>query len=316
MGSERNWVLIFDSGAGAAGVYDWMRAEESLRGADLIVFADRCNFPYGEKDQEELKHIVLDNVRLVEHELAGRGCGSLRALVLASCTASMATAEHLRQRLGYPVFDVITASALSAIRIAGEIRGLPRPPLRDGSRPGDAIGILATVLTVESRAYRRAIHSRDPDVQVVSEPGHELIRHIQNHDYTPASLERIQRGVWDKIAFFEERGVGVIVLGCTHFSLFRDLFAKEASGRMIIVDPTECIITELIGYLQGEGILSTDGACGDTMLFKTIASGRGRTVTMVSLPGALHPDVFRLQRKVERFILSDSPSADSVLSEG
>jgi glutamate racemase len=310
----KNWTLIIDSGAGAAGVYEWMRAEEKLRGADLIVFADRFNFPYGAQDQGDLRRLVRHNVDIVREYVDRCACGQIRALVVASCTASMATAAHLREVLDIPVFDVITASAVSAIRIAGEIKMMSRLPLGTGKTPGDAIGILATVLTVESRAYRTAIHAMDPAVEIVSEPGYELIRNIQNHDYSPESLTRITEGIGEKIAFFEDRGVGVIVLGCTHFSLFRDLFMKEAAGRMIIVDPTECIITELIQYMEKERILPGGSACGDSLLFKTIPTpGGGKGLSMVSLPGFLHPDFYRLQRKVERFILSDDQSADNIL---
>jgi glutamate racemase len=226
----------------------------------------------------------------------------------------MATAAHLRRVLDIPVFDVITASAISAIRIAGEIKLMSRLPLSTGKTPGDAIGILATVLTVESRAYRKAIAAMDPEVQVVSEPGYELIRNIQNHDYSPESFTRIRDGIREKIAFFEEKGVGVIVLGCTHFSLFRDLFMKEAAGRMIIVDPTECIITELIRFMEKEKILPQGAGCGDSLLFKTVRGAAGdKELAMVSLPGFLHPDFYRVQKKVEGFILSDSPSADAIL---
>jgi glutamate racemase len=310
----KNWTLVIDSGAGAAGVYEWMRAEEKLRGANLIIFADRFNFPYGAQDQANLRHLVLHNVNLVEEHVDRLACGSVRALVVASCTASMATAAHLRNVLDVPVFDVITASAMSAIRIAGEIRLMSRPPLITGKAPGDAIGILATVLTVESRAYRKAISAMDPGIEVVSEPGYELIRSIQNHDYSQESFSRIRDGIREKIAFFEERGVGVIVLGCTHFSLFRDLFMKEAAGRMIIVDPTECIITELIQFMEKEKILPKGEGCGDSLLFKTVRGASGhKELSMVSLPGFLHPDFYRVQKKVESFILSDSPSAESIL---
>jgi glutamate racemase len=310
----KNWILIIDSGAGAAGVYEWVRAEEKLRGADLIVFADRVNFPYGAKDQADLRRLVLRNVNLVEEYVDRCACGSIRALVVASCTASMATASHLRDVLEIPVFDVITASAVSAIRIAGEVKMMSRIPLSTGKTPGDAIGILATVLTVKSRAYRTAISAMDPDVEVVSEPGYELIRNIQNHDYSPESLTRITEGIREKISFFEERGVGVIVLGCTHFSLFRDLFMKEAAGRMIIVDPTECIITELIQHMEKERILPGGAGCGDSLLLKTVhAGGDGEELSMVSLPGFIHSDFFRMQKKVERFILSDDPSAETIL---
>jgi len=313
----KNWTLIIDSGAGAAGVYEWMRAEEKLRGADLIVFADRVNFPYGAKDQADLRRLVGRNVRIVEDHVSRLACGTIRALVVASCTASMATASHLRNTLEIPVFDVITASAISAIRIAGEVRMMSRIPLSTGKTPGEAIGILATVLTVESRAYRRAIHAMDPDVEVVSEPGYELIRDIQNHDYSPESLAEITRGIREKISFFEDRGVGVIVLGCTHFSLFRDLFMKEAAGRMIIVDPTECIITELIQHMEKEKILPAGAGCGDSLLFKTVSlAGGERGMSMVSLPGHLHPDFYRLQEKVERFILSDSGQAETIILKG
>jgi glutamate racemase len=312
--ARKNWSLIIDSGAGAAGVYDWMRAEDKLRGADLIVFADRINFPYGAHEQESLRRLVLRNFNLVKEHVERLGSGTVRALVLASCTASMATADHLRQFLDIPVFDVIAASAVSAIRIAGEIKLMSRIPLSTGEEPGDAIGILATVLTVESRAYRRAIAAMNPDVKVVSEPGYELIRDIQNHDYSPESFARIREGIREKIAFFEERGVGVIVLGCTHFSLFRDLFMKEAAGRMIIVDPTECIITELIQYMEKENILPKGEDCGDSLLFKTVRGEDGEEkLSMVSLPGVLHPDFYRIQEKVERFILSDTPSAETIL---
>jgi glutamate racemase len=315
--TARNWVFIIDSGAGAAGVYEWMRAEERLRGSNLIVFADRVNFPYGAKDQEDLRRIVHHNVNLVDEHVDRCDSGTIRALVVASCTASMATASHLREALDIPVFDVITASAVSAIRIAGEVKLMSRLPLSTGKAPGEAIGILATVLTVESRAYRTAIGAMDPEVKVVSEPGYELIRDIQNHDFSPASLERITKGIREKIAFFENRGVGVIVLGCTHFSLFRDLFMKEAAGRMIIVDPTECIITELIQYMAEKKILPPDSDCGDSLLFKTVHGAAGsRVLSMVSLPGFLHPDFYRLQKKVERFILSDDPSAERILLAG
>jgi len=310
----KNWILIIDSGAGAAGVYEWIRAEEKLRGSDLVVFADRVNFPYGAQDQDDLRRLVQHNVNLVYDYIERFDCGSIRALVVASCTASMASATHLRDALDMPVFDVITASAVSAIRIAGEIKTISRLPLGTGKAPGEAVGILATVLTVESRAYRTAIHAMDPGVEVVSEPGYDLIRHIQNHDYSPASSERIRQGIREKIAFFEERGVGVIVLGCTHFSLFRDLFMKEAAGRMIIIDPTECIITELIDYMGRRRIMPRRQGPGDSMLFKTVLDAGGeRALAVVSLPGFRHRDFFRLQQKVERFILSDSPSAESIL---
>jgi glutamate racemase len=312
--ATRNWVLIIDSGAGAAGVYDWIRAEERLRGSNLLVFADRVNFPYGAKDQQDLRRIVHHNVNLVDEYVDRCACGIIQALVVASCTASMATASHLREVLDIPVFDVITASAVSAIRIAGEIKMMSRLPLGAGKAPGEAIGILATVLTVESRAYRTAIGAMNPEVKVVSEPGYELIRDIQNHDYTPASLERITRGIRKQIAFFENQGVGVIVLGCTHFSLFRDLFMKEAAGRMIIIDPTECIITELIQHMGKKRILPPEEGCGDSILFKTVEGDTGRRIlSMVSLPGFLHPDFYRLQKRVERFILSDDPSPGTIL---
>ena len=311
----KNWILIIDSGAGAAGVYEWIRAEEKLRDSDLIVFADRANFPYGSHSQGLLKKIVLSNVDLVREYVDDCGCGTIRALVIASCTASMATASHLREVLDIPVFDVITASAVSAIRIAGEVRMMSRLPLSGGETPGEAIGILATVLTVESRAYRNAIRAMDSSVEIVSEPGYELISAIQNHDYSRRSRERIREGIREKIAFFEDQGVGVIVLGCTHFSLFRDLFMKEAGGRMIIVDPTECIITELIEKMHEGGILPEETGCGESMLFKTIATSTGKALSMVSLPGFLHSELYRGQRKVERFILSDSESAECIILE-
>jgi hypothetical protein len=79
---------------------------------------------------------------------------------------------------------------------------------------------------------------------------------------------------------------------------------------MIIVDPTECIITELVGHMREGRLMGNESGGGDTMLFKTGTSPGGRReLSIVSLPGFLQPDIFRLQKRVERFILSDGPAS-------
>ena len=195
---------VIDSGAG--GVLTARLLSALLPRADITLFADRKNAPYGTKSPREIAALTERAImRLV-------GCGAERVLI-GCCTASSAyglLSDEAREKS----IPIISPTAERAARVSTFGR----------------IGVLATEATVASGEFERAVRRVLPSATVISLA-------------TPALVSLVERGVRDgrveESEFTQIRGavapllsenIDTLVLGCTHFPYLEGTLGEIFGG--------------------------------------------------------------------------------------
>jgi len=225
---EHGTLGIFDSGMGGLTVF---REIATLRPElDLLYLGDTARVPYGVRSPDVIRRYVHANVSyLMTHGIS--------ALVVACNTATAVALEDLKRDLPIPVFGVIEPSARRAACLA----------------PTGTIAVLATETTVRSGAYARAIRHFAKDA-VVIECACPLFVPLAEEGWTDNEVAK--RTIEIYLEGFCERGVNVVILGCTHYPLFAGAIKQFLGNKVLIVDSARSTADEVIHSIpltQGKG---------------------------------------------------------------
>src|SRR4029078_333450 len=140
---KRRPIGVFDSGVGGLTVVRALRAV--LPGEGVVYLGDTARVPYGSKRPRTVERYSLTCQRF----LLDRGV----KLVLIACNTASATA-------------LPALAAASPVPVIGAVEpGAGRAPA--GTRCGD-MGVIATLSTVRSSAYVKAIAALDPAARVTT----------------------------------------------------------------------------------------------------------------------------------------------------
>lgn len=248
---------VFDSGLGGLTVVRAIR--ERLPNENVIYLGDNARVPYGTRSPETIIRYALGCAR----ELSSRG---VKAIVVACNTVSAVALDRLRAELDLPVTGVIVPGARAATRAAGEA----------------PVGVLGTLGTISSGAYTRAVASFSSRTEVLGQAAPLLVA-LAEEGWTDGEVPRlVVRKYLD--AFFgadvpagfglpRAAKVGCVVLGCTHFPLFRDLIEREVrelGGRGIpVVDSARETAVDVEAFLVERGMRATRVEAGGLQLLVT-----------------------------------------------
>ena len=248
-------IAVFDSGLGSLSVIRGIRSQISKE--NIIYFADKTNFPYGQKSVDELEQIMYETIRILSSF-------SPKIIVVASVTPSIQLLSKLKSRSTIPILGVSI-------------------PFREATKitKKKHIGILGTSSTIKSRHLDELIRSQVPqDIFVSRFDASQIIEIIEdgtflkNKEITLSTISRTLESM-------KETNVDVLVLSSTHLSFIKsDLSSMFPSIR--IVDPTLDAVKEIKLYLRSKNILRKNGqgririiVNGDKDEFQTIIKTMG-----------------------------------------
>ncbi len=242
-------IGIFDSGFGGLTAVRALRA--LCPGENIVFFADNGRAPYGGRPVAQLRRMAEQNLALVAENGA--------KLIFAACGTLSSNAADLLAAFPVPAFGVLDAAVAEIAR-------------EDSERP---IGVIATEATVRSGAFERALRAACPGREVYSVA-------------CPAFVPLIESGRvgWDDPALhgaverylgpLKERGVGTLLLGCTHYGLIDGALHAFLGGRVRLVDASACAAAFLKKYLEQNGLNGGEGrlrclTSGDAERFRRLA---------------------------------------------
>lgn len=255
MSSNDSPLGVFDSGLGGLTVVHALR--ERLPREDIIYLGDNARVPYGTRSPETVIRYALGCAR----ELSRRG---VKAIVVACNTVSSVALEALRAELDLPITGVIIPGARAATRAAGEA----------------PVGVLGTRGTIASGAYTRAVASFSSRTEVLGQAAPLLVA-LAEEGWTDGEVPRLVVQKYLSAFFGPEEiaglprpaKVGCVVLGCTHFPLFRELIAaelQELGGRGIpVVDSAVETAADVEAFLFERGMAAARAAPGSLRLLVT-----------------------------------------------
>lgn len=224
---DRRPIGVFDSGLGGLTVLRVLR--RALPHEDFIYFGDSGRAPYGDDPAEA----IIKKSMEVSKFLVDQGA---KALVVA-CNTSVATAlASLTRAAPVPLIGVVGPGALAVADLEGVAK----------------VGVVATLRTVDSAAYPRAIRALRPDLEVIQAACPALVPLVESGEKDP--LVR-QAAVEACLLPFKGQDLDVLVLGCTHFPLLRYEFAQAMPG-LTLVDPAIRTAEETKKRLEEAGALN------------------------------------------------------------
>ncbi len=216
-------IGIFDSGLG--GLIITHSLTQALPQYDYVYLGDTARVPYGNRSHDT----IYEFTRAAIDHLFARGCG----IVIVACNTASAEALHKLQgeylpkhHPGKAVLGVLIPAAEAAVAATKTGR----------------IGVLATNATISSGAFDRELGKLFLDVQVTSVAAPLLVPLVEN-DATKWAAPIIA----DYLRPLG--GVDTLILGCTHYPLFKHLIADQMGHGVTIISQDEIIPAKVHQYL-------------------------------------------------------------------
>jgi glutamate racemase len=230
-------IGIFDSGVGGLTVYRALH--DRLPNERFVYLGDTARVPYGTKSLATVERYAIENSLF----LASRG---IKMLVVACNTASALALPAIRRVVGIDVVGVIGPGGRKAVDLT---RDLERPK----------IAVIATEATVASNAYADAIRRVSGTAEVLQAACPLFVplaeENWANEPETFSIAKKYLSGI-------NEFGPDVLVLGCTHYPILRDVIAQTLGADVKLVDSGEATADEVAGLLERRDLSNPDATDG------------------------------------------------------
>ena len=188
--------------------------------ADYIYMADTKNAPYGLKSIEEVRELTETCIK----ELIAKDC---KIIVIACNTATSAAIEYLREKYN----DIIFIGAEPAIKPALE------------KNTDKKIILTATSLTLKGGRLKRMLQDLNAEDKVILLALDKLVEYSDFNDAIDYNLA--YEYLNDKFSELNLKDYSGIVLGCTHFPIFKNEIRKILPDNIEIFDSEKGITNNL-----------------------------------------------------------------------
>lgn len=239
-------IGVFDSGFGGLTIHRALI--DALPACDFVYLGDNKNAPYGTREPLDVLNLTCAGIE----RLFAEGC----TLVVVACNTASAVTLRWIQQQWLPARRAQDGIARNAIGIVvptiEAATGLNWYDERKTETPAGVscvVGVFATARTVATGTYPFEIRKRRPDIKVVQqacpelataiEAGapHTLLAHLVK-GYVDALQAQLQGALPDRV-----------ILGCTHYPLVADIFAKALPAAIPIIHQPEATAQALVSYL-------------------------------------------------------------------
>jgi glutamate racemase len=240
-------IVVLDSGLGGLTVVRAIR--QALPHDDVLYFGDTARLPYGSKSADTVTTFVrqiISYLRPYEPKHVVIGCNTATAMSLSAIRAEFADLS---------ITGVIEPGARAAAEAAG-------------SKEYPVIGIIATEGTIRSKAYEIAIHKRRARARMLMRPTPLLVPLIEEGRSLDDPVTKM--AIRQYLLPMYQRGMDVLVLGCTHYPILKPLIQRMVGPKVAVVDSAEACAEDVARRLRAVGLLRGDrGEPGDLRCFVT-----------------------------------------------
>lgn len=198
-------IGVFDSGVGGLTVMrEIMRL---LPEENMIYLGDTARVPYGTRSPETVMRYSVENTEF----LISRG---IKILVVACNTSSSVSLELLTGRFPIPVIGVVAPGARAAV----------------ANTKLKKVAVIGTETTINSSSYEKAIKALDGSIKVTGVACPLFVPFIEegwlDGDVVTLTAEKY-------LGPIRNNGADILVLGCTHYPMIKEVIAKVAGIALI-----------------------------------------------------------------------------------
>lgn len=202
-------IGFFDSGVG--GITVLYEALKLLPHEDYIYYSDVVNVPYGNKTKDEIRKFTSDAIEFIVAQGA-------KAIVIACNTATSAAIEDLRKRHNIPIIGMEPAV---------------KPAVEKNGHSHKRVLVTATAFTLKEEKLKNLIERLDNEniVDLLPLPG--LVEFAERLEF---NSDMVRAYLKEELGRYDLMQYSTIVLGCTHFPFYKDVFKELLPQHVDIID--------------------------------------------------------------------------------
>jgi len=228
---RRAAIGIFDSGIGGLTVAAEIVGQ--LPCEDVVYLGDTARLPYGTKSASTVCRYAERATDLLLRY-------PIKAVVVACNTASAHALPTLRAMTDMPVLGVVEPGARAAV----------------AATKSGVVGIAGTEATIRSGAYQGALNALRDDLTLTA-AAWPLLVPLAEEGWTDHAAARLI--VKTYLEPFVAAGVDTLVLGCTHYPVFKSLIAEVLREEfdqhdVALVDSAQAVTLELTELLKTQSL--------------------------------------------------------------
>jgi glutamate racemase len=222
-------IGIFDSGVGGLTVLREIMRQ--LPQEDVVYLADNARVPYGGRPPEE---IIKFNEEIITF-LINYG---VKLIIMACGTSSSIAYPILKDRYPVHIIGLVEPGAKAAAA---------------ATRSG-IIGIMATVGTVNSQAFQKALLALNKNYKVLAQACPLFVPLIEGGFI---EAEETKRVVKEYLKPLLKEKIDTLILGCTHYPHLSKIIKEKAGPEVVLIDPAEEAVAEAKNLLEKAGTLKS-----------------------------------------------------------
>lgn len=243
-------IGFLDSGIGGLTVLK--EALKLLPTEDYIYYADTSNAPYGTKSKDEVRAIVTAAAALLFEK-------GIKALVVACNTATSIAIEDLRRTYNFPVIGMEPAV---------------KPAVEKTADQGKRVLVVATPLTLKEEKFHNLVSRVDKNNIVDYLPLPSLVVFAEKMVFNG---KEVYDYIKHELSAFNLEEYGTLVLGCTHFPFYRNVFKNIVPEGIEIIDGNLSTVKHMKNVLEKNGLLDGKGT-GNIEFYISGKPAPGKTV--------------------------------------
>ena len=197
--SDSRAIGVFDSGLGGLTVAK--RIMELMPDERVIYFGDTGRVPYGTKGVQTIKKYAIQDERFLISQNV--------KMIVAACGTVSSVAADTGENLPVPFVEVISHSVKDAV----------------SQTKNGKIGVLGTPATIKSHAHKNLILKLSAKASVFETAAPMLVSLAEEGWCTPDN-EIARLTVCNYLKDMKSAGIDTLILGCTHFPVFKELILE------------------------------------------------------------------------------------------
>ena len=220
-------IGVFDSGVGGLTVLQ--KLYRSLPEESLLYFADTLRLPYGSRSPEEILLFVRQILNWMQQQ-------NVKMVIMACNTSSALALEQVQSEYDFPIL------------------GLIHPTAKEIANQGKRIGVISTVATAKSNAYRDAILEANKDINIWQIGCPQFVPLIEANRIHDPYTKQVAR---EYLTPLINNRIDNLIYGCTHYPHLKGVFKEILPKSVNLVDPADYVVKAARKELQLLNIKNT-----------------------------------------------------------
>lgn len=216
---DKRPIGMFDSGVGGMTVFRELISE--LPNEDVIYIGDTASFPYGSKSKKTI-------IELSKKQIQNLIQKNVKMIIIACGTATSQALEELQEMFHIPIIGIIEPT----------VEYLKQ-------RQFHKVGVIATAGTIRSQGWEKAI-KKELENCTIQNRACPLLAPMAEEGWTNNEIAKLT--IHEYIKDFKE--IESLILGCTHYPLFKELIKKELSKETEMINTGEMVSKVVKRYLK------------------------------------------------------------------